>query len=140
MWRLRTNPRTTPNTMSNFLLDPTTNQLDLTKGKLKLVIVPADEIRQKIAVRLRFFQGEWFLDQTIGIPYFQQILIKNPRLPIIQSIYRAAIVTVPGVADIKDFVFSFDSPTRKLSLSFRVLTDTSQVLNFNQTFVIGSSP
>ncbi len=126
--------------MSNFLLDPATNHLDLSGASLKLVIDPIAEIRQKIAVRLRFFKGEWFLDQNIGVPYFQSILVKNPNLPMIQSIYREAIVTVPGVRDLKDFTYIFDGRARALSLDFKVITDTSQVLNFNQVFIIGSSP
>lgn len=127
--------------MSNFLLDPASGKLDLSKGRLQLVGTdPNAEIRQKIAVRLQFFKGEWFLDQNIGVPYFQAILIKNPNLPTIQSIYRQAIVSVPGVSDLRNFAFTFDAPARKLSVSFAVVTDTSQLLDFNQTFLIGSSP
>lgn len=126
--------------MSNFLLDPITNHLDLSGASLKLVTDPNAEIRQKIAVRLRFFRGEWFLDQNIGMPYFQNILVKNPNLPMIQSLYREAIVTVPGVSDVKNFTYTFDGKIRRLSLDFQVITDTSQVLDFNQIFIIGNSP
>lgn len=112
----------------------------MTNNKLSLVTSPGAEIRQKIAVRLRFFKGEWFLDQNIGVPYFQAILVKNPNLATVQSIYRQAIVTVPGVTDVQNFNYTYSAAARTLNISFQVATNTAGVLDFNQSFIIGNSP
>ena len=46
-----------------------------------------DSVRQAIRVRLRWFFQEWRLGPEIGIPYYEEILVKNPNnLRIKQSI------------------------------------------------------
>lgn len=77
-----------------------------------------DAIVQDVAVRLRTFKGEWFLDQRIGIPYLQQILGQKPRLMAIKAIYRAAILTTPGVTGVDDLQVTYDGKTRSISVSF----------------------
>ena len=52
--------------------------LDFSSGGLEL-LEGVDEIVQKLDTRLQFFLGEWFLDQRLGIPYYEDILIKCNR-------------------------------------------------------------
>lgn len=57
-------------------------------------------IKQSIDIRLSFFLGEWFLDNAVGIPYYESILIKNPSLIVVREIFREALEETPGVLEI----------------------------------------
>ncbi|MEX4399579.1 hypothetical protein MZA86_01045 [Haemophilus influenzae] len=64
-------------------------QHDLMIKDRKLVLVDGvNQKAQQIKVVLLTFLGEWFLDTTIGLPYFDEILTRNPDNARIQSIFR----------------------------------------------------
>lgn len=84
-------------------------------------------VAQRIAVRLRIFLGEWFLDTTYGIPYYQSILVKAPDLNAIRTILRTQISTVPNVLSIDEFDFEYNTTTRTLIVNFTVTTTSGQV-------------
>jgi hypothetical protein len=88
-----------------------------------LVLVDGiDAIRQDLDVRLKFFQGEWFLDTRVVMPYYQRILGEKPRLPAVAAIFREAVLQTPGIVGVTDFDIQFARPTRRLTLSFRALS------------------
>ena len=37
-----------------------------------------ENVGQRLRLRLLTFEGEWFLDTTYGVPYFQRILGRKP--------------------------------------------------------------
>lgn len=114
--------------------------LALTAGgdlEIPIRMATADEaIAQHILIRLRFVRGEWFLDDSIGVPYFEKVLVKNPNLPVISSIMQRAISETPGVASVDDFVLTLDAATRRASVSFSCTTDTGAALDFSKEFVL----
>lgn len=94
----------------------------VTPGRFTL-IDGDDEKAQKIANRLDLFVGEWFLDLREGVPYYEAILgQKNPRLELIKRIFRRAIMSVEGIADV-DIVMTFDKSARELDWSATATTD-----------------
>lgn len=81
------------------------------------------EILQRIKVRLRFFQGEWFLNTDHGIPYFQNILgTKNLNLDVVQSLFQAQILEVEGVKDMISSLIDYDPQQRKVLYTFEAIT------------------
>lgn len=116
--------------MSDIKLDFGTGDLDLTGHQLNLV-TGADAIEQQLRIRLRFFLGEYFLDTRQGIPFYREVLIKNPNLPLLRSIFREAIITTPGVSSVQDVQVSVNGVTRTLSLTFVATIDTGEELVFN---------
>lgn len=79
-----------------------------------------DTVAQRLAIRLRTFLSEWFMDTEYGTPYFQEILgKKNLRKSYIDSIMRSEIMKESGVKEIGDF-YSDLSPSRVYSLNFKV--------------------
>ena len=81
------------------------------------IIRGAAAIAQRLRVRLQFFKREWFLDQRQGMPYYEAVLIKNPDLTLVQSIFRRAILRTPGVLAIAKFRTNFDRPNRTFTLN-----------------------
>ena len=85
-------------------------------------------IAQAVKVRLSFFAAEWFLDESVGLPFFESILVKSPNFILVQDLIRTEIENTPGVAAIEELDFRFDAALRKLSVRFRVSTDQSELV------------
>lgn len=75
-----------------------------------------EEIRQHLGQRLQTFLNEWFLDLSIGLPYFEEILIKQPNQAGIESIFIDEILNCPGVIRLLDFSLDLDKATRSLEV------------------------
>lgn len=100
-----------------------------------VLIAGLDAIAQDLRCRLQFFLGEWFLDQRIGIPYFQQILGAKPRIPVVKEIFRKAIMSTPGVLGLNDLSVVYEGTGRSISVSFKARTDVG-VLTFEEDLII----
>ena len=85
--------------------------------------IDREGIQQRIGQTLRTIAGEWFLDLDYGLPYFEQVLVKNPNLPAVQDIFRRALLSVKGVSSVERLTLSLDAPSRTLTVSWVVLTD-----------------
>jgi hypothetical protein len=81
-----------------------------------------EQIRQKIKIRLQFFLGEWYLDTTLGVPYFTEVSEKNPKMARIQAIFKAVIIETPGVTELTAFSATYDAALRVFNLDFTVNT------------------
>ena len=79
-----------------------------------------DSVRQAIRVRLRWFFQEWRLGPEFGIPYYEEILVKNPNNLRIKQIIRDEILTVEEVDDVRNIVLTVDSEERTAVVSFTV--------------------
>lgn len=85
--------------------------------------VDREGIQHRISQVLKTIAGEWFLDEDYGIPYFDQILIKNPNLPAVQDTFRRALLSVRGVSSVERLTLSLDTTDRTLRVNWAVLTD-----------------
>jgi hypothetical protein len=81
--------------------------------------------RQKLAARLKFFLGEWFLDRRLGVPYFKHVFVRNPDLDVIRQMFRKVILGTAGVLGIVDdaITLTYDRVSRSLSVSFAALVE-----------------
>ena len=120
--------------MANLLLTAD-GDLDFSSNNFSIV-TGDDELVQKLFVRLQFFLGEWFLDERVGIPYYQEILKKNPNLVSVRRIFRDTIVTTNGVEDLDTFNFEFDRATRALTMSFTAVKTEGGTIDFNEEFIL----
>jgi hypothetical protein len=107
--------------MIDIELDPTTNDLVLDSFDLSL-IKDVRQVAQNLAIRLRFFLGEWYLDTTVGLPYYEYILVKNPNQIQVESFIKEEIAATQGIEQITAFSSSFDIVKRIYSVAFSVKT------------------
>lgn len=122
--------------MTDFAMDLATGDLDLSRDDIHFV-TDADAVAQHLKIRLRFIRGEWFLDQRVGIPYQSQIWVKNPNLAAIQTIYRRAIVSTPGVDKLERLDLSLDAAVRQLRLDFSAkLAGENIARDFSEVFIL----
>lgn len=124
--------------MIDLLVGGNNNDLILTVGDLTLV-TESDQINQAISQALGMFYGEWFLDNRQGIPYIQQIFVKNPNLDIIQALLLNAIQNVPGVVQITSFAFTYNNANRNLGVTLSVQTTNGQTINVVTNTGIGTT-
>jgi hypothetical protein len=87
----------------------------------------ADKVAQQIKITLLAFLGEWFLNTAFGVPYLEEILIKNPRMASVEVILRNAITNVPNVISIDSFTLFWDRQKRILSVEFACSTDLGPI-------------
>jgi hypothetical protein len=119
--------------MVDFKLD---GNDDLLIENNDLVLVDGlDAIAQDMQTRLQIFQGEWFLDTRIGVPWFQKILGSKSRSLVVKSVIRKSILTTPGILNILDLNFEFDGTTRTLSVSGRCGTVEGE-FSFNKEIIV----
>lgn len=102
--------------------------LALVNGDLVFLRGGPEEVRKRIEQRLRFFRGEWFLDTRKGIPFVQNVLVKNPNTGAIGAMLRRAILTTPGVLELRQFSLTFEPSLRTLSLTFNARVDGGDVI------------
>lgn len=81
-------------------------------------------VAQRLLIRLRSFQGDWFLDTDYGLPYLQRILGHKIKKSAVDLIFQREILLENGVKELTFFESTFEN--RKYSLSFRVKVTTGE--------------
>lgn len=108
--------------------------IQITNNKFSLTSNNSDEeISQRLKQRLKTFLGEWFLDSTIGIPYFQAVFVKGTPPEIIDGIFKDEIIGTRGVKSLNRFdSIEYDPATRVAQISFDVTTINGNNLTINE--------
>lgn len=92
-------------------------------GQTKVTTSKAESVQQRLLITLKTFLGEWFLDTSIGVPYFEQVFGKMSSKSGVDLIFQQKIQDDPGVAEILEFYSEANSATRTYTVSFKVLTN-----------------
>ena len=121
--------------MSDFAMDLNTNDLLIVGGDLQIA-TGTDAIAQRLQQSLQLWLGEWFLDTTRGVPYRQQVFVKNPNLDIIQADLVIAATNVPGVVQVTGVSFDFDSTSRTLSVEMEVQDSNGQTITVSPSIAV----
>lgn len=126
----------------NLFLDPTTKDLALTSSNnLRITSTNSEFMSQKIENKFLFQFGEWYLNQTKGIPYIainnsdrdsniKNIMVKNPDLNFINGLFKSELVTMQRNGEIDEIVkfnTSYNTSSRSLSITFTVRIDNETV-------------
>lgn len=104
----------------DLLLDPVTNDLVFVNGEATVTQTQSEVVTQRLKITLSTFLGEWFLDTSIGVPYFQQILGKGRTKSAVDVIFQRIISNDPGVIEIREFSSVLDSAGRGYEMTFSV--------------------
>lgn len=106
---------------------PTFGDITVEMGDLVVTTTQLEAIAQDMVQRLKTFFGEWFLDNTIGVPYFQQILVKNPKLGEVDALLQDTILATPGATGLNSFQAVLGGTLRQLAVAFSAQTTDGQV-------------
>ena len=104
----------------DLLLDSDTNDIIFVNGQCPVTQRLTDVVAQRLKITLYTFLGEWFLDTSIGVPYFQQIFGKVRSKSTIDLIFQRIIANDPDVIEILSFESELAASTRGYTMTFQV--------------------
>lgn len=86
-----------------------------------------DGVRQRARIKLRLIRGEWFMDIAAGIPYISgngvaqgDAILEGPvAIEYIESQFRSAIETIPGILKVTSLKATIDTTERLLTIDWR---------------------
>ena len=112
--------------LRDIAIDPVTRDL-VFDGQNFAINEGRRAVAQRLSIKFGTFEGEWYLDESAGLPYQEQVLVRNPNLSVIGALFRREILGTPGVTGLRSFDLDFDSANRRLSLDFVAETDEGEV-------------
>lgn len=116
----------------------TSGDLDLVSRRLRLTTRGEEALAQKLRVRLSLAQGDWFMDQRVGVPYYTDIMGKQPT-GAAEALLRRVIMTCPGVAALEAFSLTRGAD-RRARLSFAVRSVTGDIVTIDDFIASLSAP
>ena len=101
-----------------LLMEESTGDLDITGGDFHFLENTEDSLRQRIALRLNTWKGEWPYNEEFGLPV-QKIMALSGLTgrAQIEAEFVAQINLEPDVTSIKNFQTEFDPTTRTVKLT-----------------------
>jgi len=81
-----------------------------------------DELVNKILQRLQFFQAEWFLNTSLGVPYFQEIFSGPVDAGLIVNTLNNEISKESAVTLITDVKIDYNKQTREFAYAATIDT------------------
>lgn len=90
-------------------------------------IALTNSVAQAITVRLRWFLGEWKYNPAFGVPYYEEILVKNASRLRVEQLIREQILSVKEVRSLPELKIAVDEPGRKMVVRFTAVTDIGQI-------------
>jgi hypothetical protein len=95
-------------------------------------------VAQLVQTRLLLFQGEWFLDNTAGVPYggfplnaqvvAQGVVLGSKRSVAQDLALQSVILATPGVTEISAYSSTFNNGLRDWSVAATIMTIFGAVL------------
>lgn len=114
------------------------DQLFIKNRDIQLV-TDSDQVNQKIIQRLNVLKGEWFFNETLGIPWrdltSQKGLTNNQRIENLEIYILWTITQTEGVLSVSSFDSNYDRINRTLEISYSVVTVFDEIEE--NTFLLG---
>ena len=81
-----------------------------------------DSIIQAIRIRLKWFQGEWRLNPSYGMPYLKEVYVKSPDTALLASRVRREILAA-GADSVESVSVTVDRAMREARVVFTATAD-----------------
>lgn len=107
----------------DFGIDPKTNDIAYENGRMKLVSGQS-EVIQRVRTCLRRIQGEWFLYETAGLPYFNGSMLGAKDYEFVKLIIRQEVLKVAGVSNINSINLIIDTDKKHVSVYMEIVINS----------------
>lgn len=111
--------------MSDLLLN-SGGDLLIENGLLKITPTIQEATKQRLLIKMRTYLGEWYLDLSQGVPYFQTILRKGTPKDVVDTIFRTIIIEDENIRRIDKF--SSRIQDNIYFLDFTAVVETGQIV------------
>lgn len=78
------------------------------------MVSDAEAIGQHVKQRTKTFQGEWFLNSRVGVPWINNVLGLEFNPALAEAVLKSVIRKTNGVTGIESFSVRFDPSLRNL--------------------------
>jgi hypothetical protein len=113
--------------MKDLLLEKNSNKIVVEDHRWRFTKTRLEYLSQKIRLTISIFEGEWFMDRRLGIPYIpDENTEKNMHRRMIETALQVRIRGIEGVRRFLSFTSTLDKSTRKLRVNFTVQIDTGE--------------
>ena len=111
--------------------------LDFSVHDLTLVTNVAQCAADWLNDRLYLGLGEWFLDTTLGIPFFSFLGVKNPAIDAIRAMFRNVILFDPTIVSVTELSVTLNA-RRQMTYNFscKVNDGSTITASTGQPFII----
>ena len=106
--------------MPDLKLGADSHDLIIENNDFKLTQVESESLQQRLKIKLLTFQGEYYLNTQLGVPWFQRILTKQISKETVDNLLKIQILNEPEVQALVEFRSSIDKLNRIYSLNFTV--------------------
>lgn len=103
---------------------------DIIIGRGATRISGAAQVAQLVKCRLLTLMGEWKLDSSIGLPWFEAIFTKQVRPADIEAAIANIIRGTPGVQQLISIEIDADYRVRSLGISFSAISDYGDITEY----------
>jgi hypothetical protein len=111
------------------------NKFPIENNRWRFTQTRLEYLAQKVRHAVSIFQGEWYFNQAIGIPYIpRDDDRKDNHRRLIESRLQTTITGVTGISRLISFSTTLDKSNRDLTVSFVAQIDTGEILK--DSFVI----
>lgn len=117
--------------MMDFSLEQ--NDLKIINGDISLCKNYVDATAQAIAIQLKTFSGEWFLDNNIGIPYLSQVLGKKRSDRFLKNLIVQEISKISNIKELSNFSFNEGALPRTIAIKFNVILSDKSLILINES-------
>jgi len=118
--------------MADFKLNEN-GDLDITNDTFSLT----SDKKQRLSIRMKTVLGEWFLDNSIGLPYFQKSITESGSKSAIDMIFRDHINQSDVVDRVISFVSELNRSTRFYSYQSDVQLSSEEIVNIKDGVLSG---
>jgi hypothetical protein len=112
--------------------NPTSHDLELLNGSLRLADGVGEEASQRVLARLLTVLGEWFMDTAFGLDYRGKIWDKRTPTQVRDAhIQRQALLGAGDGSSLTSYDASIDTVMRTLSVDLDVKIGTGEVVSIS---------
>jgi hypothetical protein len=111
---------------ADLKVDLTTGDIVVTGGKLQTVSGMEYAIQHWVAA-LHLFEGEWYYNSLLGLPYKKQIFVKNPNMTVVRALFAETTRSVPLITAVHSMKLGLDTTKRIMTVEAVATVDGEQV-------------
>jgi len=127
----------------DILINPASQDIDLTNFTISLVKDIETLVRQKVAITLRAFRGEWVYNVLFGIPYIsntnnntQLLRAGTGTQRLLDFEIRSAILSKEEILRIDSFQSNINPQTRVYTVSFIAVTEGGPIVFDGEELIV----